>query len=80
MDSVSSLVVKRSWTPSSPDIFFLSSSLDNQGTEDFLRLLNTLTEKTNAFIISHKGDQLYDKFEEVIRFEKHKNFSRIAVT
>ena len=56
------------------------SSLDNQGTEDFLRLLNTLTEKTNAFIISHKGDQLYDKFEEVIRFEKHKNFSRIAVT
>ena len=55
------------------------SSLDNQGTDDFLRLLNTLTEKTNAFIISHKGDQLYDKFEEVIRFEKHKNFSRIAV-
>ena len=54
------------------------SSLDSQGTDDFLKLLNTLNEKTNAFIISHKGDQLYDKFEEVIRFEKHKNFSRIA--
>ena len=55
------------------------SSLDAQGTDDFLRLLNTLSEKTNAFIISHKGDQLYDKFEEVIRFEKYKNFSRISV-
>ena len=54
------------------------SSLDSQGTDDFLKLLNTLNEKTNAFIISHKGDQLYDKFEEVIRFEKYKNFSRIA--
>ena len=54
------------------------SSLDSQGTDDFLKLLNTLNEKTNAFIISHKGDQLYDKFEEVIRIEKHKNFSRIA--
>ena len=53
------------------------SSLDSQGTDDFLKLLNTLNEKTNAFIISHKGDQLYDKFEEVIKFEKHKNFSRI---
>jgi DNA repair exonuclease SbcCD ATPase subunit len=56
------------------------SSLDEAGTDDFLRLLNTLSEKTNAFIISHKGDQLYDKFEEIIRFEKHKNFSRIQVS
>ena len=54
------------------------SSLDTNGTDDFLKLLNTLTEKTNAFIISHKGDVLYDKFENVIRFEKHKNFSRVA--
>lgn len=56
------------------------SSLDSQGTDDFLKLLNSLNEKTNAFIISHKGDQLYDKFEEVVRFEKHKNFSRIAIS
>lgn len=54
------------------------SSLDTQGTDDFLKLLNSLTEKTNAFIISHKGEALYDKFNDVIRFEKHKNFSRIA--
>ena len=54
------------------------SSLDAQGTDDFFKLLNTLTEKTNCFIISHKGDALYDKFENVLRFEKHKNFSRLA--
>lgn len=54
------------------------SSLDTNGTDDFLKLLNTLTEKTNAFIISHKGDALYDKFNDVLRFEKYKNFSRLA--
>jgi DNA repair exonuclease SbcCD ATPase subunit len=54
------------------------SSLDNTGTEEFLKILNDLTSDTNVFIISDKGDQLYDKFHSVIRFEKHKNFSRIA--
>jgi len=54
------------------------SSLDASGTDEFMKMLNTLTEKTNAFIISHKGDILYDKFEHVIRFEKYKNFSRIV--
>ena len=54
------------------------SSLDNTGTEEFLKILNDLTSDTNVFIISHKGDQLYDKFHSVIRFEKHKNFSRIV--
>jgi DNA repair exonuclease SbcCD ATPase subunit len=54
------------------------SSLDIAGTDDFLKLLNTLTERTNAFIISHKGEALYDKFNNVIRFEKYKNFSRVA--
>ena len=54
------------------------SSLDTAGTDDFLKLLNTLTEKTNAFIISHKGDALHDKFNNVLRFEKYKNFSRVV--
>jgi len=53
------------------------SSLDNSGTEEFLKILNTLTQDTNVFIISHKGDSLYDKFHSVIKFEKHKNFSRM---
>ena len=53
------------------------SSLDANGTEEFLKILNNLTKDTNTFIISHKSDQLFDKFNKVIRFEKHKNFSRI---
>ena len=54
------------------------SSLDNSGTEEFLKIINDLTADTNLFIISHKGDALFDKFHSVIKFEKVKNFSRIA--
>ena len=54
------------------------SSLDSNGTEEFLKIINDLTSDTNTVIISHKSDQLYDKFEKVIRFEKHKNFSKVA--
>lgn len=56
----------------------LDGSLDSNGTDEFLKILNNLTHDTNTFIISHKTDQLYDKFTNVIKFEKHKNFSRIA--
>jgi DNA repair exonuclease SbcCD ATPase subunit len=56
----------------------MDSSLDNNGTEEFLKVLNNLIIDTNTFIISHKGDQLFDKFEKVIKFEKHKNFSKVA--
>ena len=54
------------------------SSLDNNGTEEFMKILNQLTKDNNTFIISHKGDQLFDKFVNVIKFEKVKNFSRIS--
>ena len=54
------------------------SSLDSNGTEEFLKVINNLTQDSNTFIISHKTDQLYDKFNNVLRFEKHKNFSRIV--
>ena len=54
------------------------SSLDSNGTEEFMKILNQLTKDTNTFIISHKTDQLYEKFESVLKFEKVKNFSRIA--
>ena len=54
------------------------SSLDSNGTEEFMKIIKNLTSDTNTFIISHKSDQIIDKFERVIRFEKHKNFSRIA--
>ena len=54
------------------------SSLDTTGTDEFLKILTSLSKDTNCFIISHKGDALYDKFHSNIRFEKVKNFSRIA--
>ena len=54
------------------------SSLDTVGTEEFLKLINEMGHETNVFVISHKGDQLFDKFRSVIRFEKKGNFSRIA--
>jgi DNA repair exonuclease SbcCD ATPase subunit len=54
------------------------SSLDSNGTDEFLKILSGLTGDTNVFIISHKGDTLFDKFENIIKFEKVKNFSRIA--
>ena len=56
----------------------MDSSLDNAGTEEFLKIINELTSDSNVFIISHKGDQLYDKFENIIKFEKHQNFSRMV--
>jgi DNA repair exonuclease SbcCD ATPase subunit len=54
------------------------SSLDGVGTEEFLKLLNSLDNSTNVFVISHKGDQLFDKFRSVIKFEKKNNFSQVA--
>jgi len=54
------------------------ASLDTNGCDEFLKLLNELGKGTNVFVISHKGDVLQDKFRSVIKFEKHKNFSRIA--
>ena len=53
------------------------SSLDGSGTDDFLKILNTFSDQ-NVFVISHKGDTLYDKFRSILKFEKVKNFSRIA--
>ena len=54
------------------------SSLDANGTEYVMQLLNTIGEDTNVFVISHKGDQLQDKFSNVIKIEKHQNFSQLC--
>jgi len=54
------------------------SSLDGNGTEEFLKILESLTVDTNVFVISHKGAQLHDKFHSLIKFEKHKNFSKMV--
>ena len=52
------------------------SSLDGQGTDDFFKIIKTMT-KENIFIISHKGDILFDKFTDIVKFEKYKNFTRL---
>ena len=54
------------------------SSLDIAGTEEFLKLIHSLGQGVNVFIISHKSDTLYDKFTNVLRFDKVKNFTRVT--
>ena len=54
------------------------SSLDSAGTDEFIKILNTL-EGENVFVISHKQDVLVDKFKHTLKFEKNKNFSKMVV-
>ena len=54
------------------------SSLDYEGVENLLKILTTLPDETNVFVISHKGEILDNKFEDKIEFVKVKNFSKIA--
>ena len=53
-------------------------SLDTNGTEEFLKLINMFNDGTNIFVISHKGDVLADKFKHTIKFGKVKNFSQMV--
>ena len=55
------------------------SSLDHDGIENLLKILHTLDDDTNTFIISHKGDILDGKFQSKIEFVKDKNFSKIKI-
>jgi DNA repair exonuclease SbcCD ATPase subunit len=55
------------------------SSLDGQGMDDFFKIIKAF-EKENIFIISHKGDILFDKFTNIIKYEKYKNFTRLQQT
>ena len=53
------------------------SSLDASSVELLMNLLKELSSDTNVFVISHKGDQLFDKFRSIIRFIKKNNFSQV---
>ena len=53
------------------------SSLDVNGTDEFLKILNTLSNE-NIFLISHKSDLNVDKFDSLIRFEKIQNFTKVT--
>ena len=53
------------------------SSLDGSGNEDFLKIIRYVIKGANIFVISHK-EGMFDKFDNIIRFEKIKGFSRIG--
>jgi len=53
------------------------SSLDNAGTDDFIKILKSFADNSNVFVISHKPDILQDKFSRVLRVEKKLNFSTV---
>lgn len=56
----------------------LDGALDANGMDEFLAIIQELNKDSNVFVISHRGDQLFDKFHSVIKFEKQGNFSRIV--
>ena len=55
------------------------SSLDHDGVENLMKILNTLDTDTNVFVISHKGEILDGRFKDKIEFSKQKNFSTAII-
>ena len=55
------------------------SSLDHDGIDNLMKILYTLDDNTNVFVISHKGDLLDGKFRSKIEFVKEHNFSKMRV-
>jgi DNA repair exonuclease SbcCD ATPase subunit len=66
----------------STNLLFLDETIDgasdSEGVESLIDILHKLNAKDNIFVISHRGD-LHDKFTDLIRFEKVKNFTQIVV-
>ena len=56
------------------------SSLDDQATDELLKILRGLGDNVNLFVISHKGELLLDKFEKTLRFDKTNDFSKLAAS
>ena len=54
------------------------SSLDGVGTEEFMKIIRTMGDRSNVFIISHKADQISDSFRNHITFKKKGNFSEMT--
>ena len=53
------------------------SSLDSVGMDELMKLLKVVSDTTNVYVISHKSDQLVDKFSTIVSFDKKNNFSRM---
>ena len=56
----------------------MDSSLDDEGNEEFLNIIETIAKSSNIFVISHKVQSISDKFDRVIEFGKKGNFSEIV--
>ena len=54
------------------------SSLDHEGVDNLMKIIYTLGDETNIYVISHKRELLDDKFSNRIEVVKDKNFSRIV--
>ena len=54
------------------------SSLDTAATDELMKILRSMDERTNLFVISHKGDILLDKFDTVVKFDKVGDFSTMT--
>ena len=54
------------------------SSLDHDGVDNLMKILYSLDDNTNTFVISHKGEILDGKFNAKIEFKKEKNFSKMV--
>ena len=53
------------------------SSLDHEGVDNLMKIIYSLGDETNVFVISHKGEILDGKFERKVTFFKDKNFSKM---
>ena len=56
----------------------LDSALDTEGIDDILKVIGNLTIDDNVIIISHREDQISDRFSKIIRFTKTQNFSKVT--
>lgn len=57
----------------------LDASLDSDGAEDFMKVISEIVKDTNTIVISHKSEQIKDRFDKVIEFSKVKKFSQMKV-
>lgn len=55
----------------------LDSSLDPAGVEEFIRIIKAMTDNENIFVISHRGDTIGDKFDDVLKFSRVQGFSKL---
>ena len=56
------------------------SSLDDDGVDNLMKILYSLGEETNVFVISHKAELEDAQFQRRLEFVKDKNFSKLKIS